>query len=90
MVSATGGVVSSASAVASAANLASSGTLSPPVAAAGAVLASLTSVLVNLPLAGRVARSALVFRRVLWMLSALTAAGVIGLLLRRFLPEGFP
>jgi uncharacterized membrane protein (DUF4010 family) len=90
VVSATGGVVSSASAVASAANLASSGTLPATVAAGGAVLASLTSVLVNLPLAGRVARNSRLFRRVLWMLFALTCAGVAGLLLRRFLPAGLP
>jgi uncharacterized membrane protein (DUF4010 family) len=44
-----GGLVSSASAVAAAASLAASGTLTADVAAAGAVIASLTSVMVNLP-----------------------------------------
>ncbi|HTD90991.1 MAG TPA: DUF4010 domain-containing protein [Burkholderiales bacterium] len=44
-----GGLASSASAVAAAASLAASGTLTADTAAAGAVIASLTSVMVNLP-----------------------------------------
>jgi uncharacterized membrane protein (DUF4010 family) len=92
-VSATGGVVSSASAVASAANLASSGTLSAQVAASGAILASLTSIVVNLPIAGRVARDRLLFRRMLLMMTAISVAGAAGLAVLRFLPglpTGFP
>jgi uncharacterized membrane protein (DUF4010 family) len=44
-----GGMVSSASAVAAAATLAAKGTIHPVVAAVGAVIASLTSALINLP-----------------------------------------
>jgi hypothetical protein len=54
--SAVGGVVSSASAVASAANLAAAGTLPPQVAGIGAIIASATSALINLPLVARLAQ----------------------------------
>jgi uncharacterized membrane protein (DUF4010 family) len=49
-VCAVGGEISSASAVASAANLAAAGRLSPQAAGNGAVIASLMSAMVNLPL----------------------------------------
>lgn len=48
-VSLLGGMMSSASAVAAAATLASKGAITPAVAAVGAVIASLTSALINLP-----------------------------------------
>jgi uncharacterized membrane protein (DUF4010 family) len=54
-VSLIGGAVSSASTVASAGNLAMAGTLPTKVAAIGAELASVTSVLINLPLVARLA-----------------------------------
>jgi uncharacterized membrane protein (DUF4010 family) len=49
LVSFLGGLMSSASAVAAAGTLAAKGAISPEVAGAGAVIASLTSALVNLP-----------------------------------------
>jgi uncharacterized membrane protein (DUF4010 family) len=49
LVSLVGGAVSSASAVAAAASLASNGSISPGVAATGAVIASIASVAINLP-----------------------------------------
>ncbi len=49
VVSFLGGLVSSASAVAAAASLAANGTLAADTAAAGAVIASLSSVMVDLP-----------------------------------------
>jgi hypothetical protein len=51
-----GRFVSSASAVASAANLAASGAVSIQVAATGAVFASAMSAIVNLPLVARLAK----------------------------------
>ncbi|MDB5758788.1 MAG: magnesium transporter accessory protein [Burkholderia sp.] len=49
LVSLIGGAVSSASAVAAAASLASNGSITPGVAATGAVIASIASVAINLP-----------------------------------------
>lgn len=49
LVSLIGGAVSSASAVAAAASLASNGSISPGVAATGAIIASIASVAINLP-----------------------------------------
>ena len=90
-VSVAGGLFSSASAVASAATLAAHGQLPVVEAANGAVLASLTSALVNLPLIARTARQprlthALV--RALGLVAALGLAGAFAqdFLLRRFLP----
>ena len=56
-VSIAGGFVSSASAVVSAGTLAANGNLTPAIAGNGAVLASLTSLLVNLPLVSRISGS---------------------------------
>lgn len=78
-VSVLGGLVSSASAVASAANLAASGAVSAPVAAVGAVLASMTSALVHWPIVARISRDRRLARRVGWVLGAavvLAAAGI--------------
>ncbi len=55
-VSIAGGLVSSASAVASAATLGAAGTLSAVVAGTGAALASVASIVVNLPLVARYSR----------------------------------
>ncbi|HEX5073971.1 MAG TPA: DUF4010 domain-containing protein [Gemmatimonadaceae bacterium] len=81
-VSALGGLVSSASAVAAAANLARAGTTSIGVAATGAVIASVTSVLVNWPLAWRVGKDRRLAHRLLWGLASVGVAGVIGELAR--------
>ena len=77
-VSVAGGLFSSASAVASAATLAAHGHLPVTEAANGAVLASLTSALVNLPLISRVAQQPRLSRalnRALGMIAALGLSG---------------
>jgi uncharacterized membrane protein (DUF4010 family) len=85
VVSLVGGCVSSASAVASAANLAASGSVPAPVAGVGAILASLTSVLVNLPIVWRLSRDRLLTRRIAWTLIPITLLGAFGVLAQRFL-----
>ncbi len=79
-VSILGGLVSSASAVASAANLAASGALTPAVAGTGAVLASVTSALINWPLIARIARDRGLTRRVGWLLGAVVVLAAAGIL----------
>ena len=81
-VSALGGLVSSASAVAAAANLARAGTTSAGVAASGAVIAAMASVLVNWPLAWRVSESRWLSHRVLRGLGLVALAGLVGELAR--------
>jgi uncharacterized membrane protein (DUF4010 family) len=78
-VSVIGGMVSSASAVASAANLAASGTIAPQVAALGAVLATMTSALIGLPLAARIAGERSLVQRISWALAAVVVLGAIGI-----------
>ena len=78
VVSVLGGMLSSASAVASAGTLAARGTLEPGVAAVGAVLACFTSALVHLPVAARAGRDSRLTRRVAVMLGAVTIAGALG------------
>ena len=73
-----GGVVSSASAVASAATLASQGTLGAGVAATGAVLASLASVGVNLVLVARFGGDRALTGRLARTLLVVVLAGVLG------------
>jgi uncharacterized membrane protein (DUF4010 family) len=85
-VSVVGGFVSSASAVASAGNLASAGTLSPSVAAIGALLASVTSALVNLPIVARVAGDRALTRRVAVVLAALVVLGAVGVAVQMLVP----
>jgi uncharacterized membrane protein (DUF4010 family) len=85
-VSVVGGFVSSASAVASAGNLASAGTLSPSVAAIGALLASVTSALVNLPIVARVAGDRALTRRVAMVLAALVVLGAVGVAVQMLVP----
>jgi len=81
-VSLAGGVISSASAVASAANLAASGTLSPEVAGVGAAIASAASVLVDFPIVARLGHDPVLTRRVGTTLGITTALGGVGLLLQ--------
>jgi uncharacterized membrane protein (DUF4010 family) len=88
-VSVVGGFVSSASAVASAANLASTGTLSPSVAAIGALLASVTSALVNLPIVARVAGDRALTRRVAVVLGALVVLGAVGVAVQMLVPVAY-
>ncbi|MBW4590366.1 DUF4010 domain-containing protein [Aetokthonos hydrillicola Thurmond2011] len=73
-----GGLISSASAVASAATLADHGTLSAKVAGTGAVLASVTSALVNLPLVARISRTRQLTIRLTIALGLVSVLGLIG------------
>jgi uncharacterized membrane protein (DUF4010 family) len=92
-VSLIGGVVSSASAVAAAASLVSNGSVPSHVASTGAVIASLASVLINLPLVLRAHNKGLTLRLSIAMLS-ISAIGIIGALaskpLLNFLLEKIP
>ncbi|WP_293776430.1 MgtC/SapB family protein [uncultured Oxalicibacterium sp.] len=76
-VSLIGGVVSSASAVAAAASLVASGSIPVHVASTGAVLASLASVAINLPLILRSHNRGLVLRLGVAMLS-IAVLGIVG------------
>jgi uncharacterized membrane protein (DUF4010 family) len=77
-VSVVGGFVSSASAVAAAAMLASQGKVTPVVAGVGAVLASLASVGVNIVLVARFSGSRALARRLGIALSIVLAVGLVG------------
>jgi uncharacterized membrane protein (DUF4010 family) len=76
-VSLLGGLMSSASAVAAAGTLAAKGAISPEVAATGAVIASLTSALVNLPFVLRCRHRGFRHRLAASMI-AVAAFGLIG------------
>ena len=77
--------MSSASAVASAANLASARTLSPGIAGVGAVLASGASAIVDLPIVARVGQNRLLTRRVAMALTATIVLGLVGVFLQHML-----
>src|SRR5580658_3054433 len=79
-----GGLVSSASTTAAAANMVAHGQLQPGVAGTGVVLASLASALINLPIVQRQAKNPALFRRLMMLTLALTLLGVAVLLLREF------
>jgi uncharacterized membrane protein (DUF4010 family) len=64
--------------VASAATLAAAGTLSAQVAGVGAIIASGTSALVDLPIVARVARDSRLTRRVGWVLGITILLGITG------------
>ena len=81
-VSLAGGLVSSASAVASAANLSAAGQLSPVVAGNGAIIASIASALIHLPLVIRVGRTPALSRRVAVVLGAIVLLGAVGILIQ--------
>lgn len=85
-VSLAGGLISSASAVASAGTLAGHQKLPLTVAANGAVLATMASALINLPLVARIAQQPTLTRQVAIGLGLIAALGVIGLLLPEFIP----
>ncbi|MBB3224080.1 MgtC/SapB family protein [Pseudoduganella umbonata] len=93
VVSALGGTVSSASAVAAAASLAAEGKLELDVAATGAILASLASVAINLPFVLRVPNRRFVASIAVAM-SVIAAVGLAGLLLgeplARFVTDHWP
>lgn len=77
-VSAVGGVVSSASTVASAANLATAGSLTPFVAGTSAVIASIASAIVDLPLIARFGRDARLTRRAALLVVLIIVLGAVG------------
>lgn len=81
-VSAVGGIVSSASAVASAANLAAAGTLSAQVAGIGAIVASAMSAVVNLPLVARLAKDRVLTLRVACVLGSIVLLGALGCIIQ--------
>jgi uncharacterized membrane protein (DUF4010 family) len=85
-VSLLGGLVSSASSVASAGVLARAGTLAAPVAGTGAVIASLASTLVDLPVVARVAREGPLTRKTAIGLGLITAVGAVGAVLGLLAP----
>ncbi|HEV7508472.1 MAG TPA: DUF4010 domain-containing protein [Thermoanaerobaculia bacterium] len=77
-VSLVGGLISSSGSVASAGLLAAHGTLAWTVAGIGAVLASLTSALVNLPLVARIVQDRSLTRKVAWSLGLISLLGIAG------------
>ena len=77
-----GGLVSSASTAAAAANMVAHGQLQPGVAGSGVVLASLASALINLPIIQRQANNPVLTRRLTTLTVALAILGVAVLLLR--------
>jgi len=89
-VSLAGGLVSSASAVASAATLAARGALPPDVAARGAVLASLASVAVNVALAARVSGQRRLTLRLAGSLALVVILGLAAMAALLLLPPLLP
>jgi len=83
-----GGLFSSASAVASAATLCAHHELSPTIAANGAILASLMSVLVNLPLVLRVGRQRRLAVSLAWALGLVTLLALSGVIIEQALFPG--
>jgi uncharacterized membrane protein (DUF4010 family) len=77
-VSVIGGTVSSASAVASAGTLAARGAVEPAVAGAGAVLASVASAVVHVPVVARATHDRGLTRRVAVAIGAVVAAAAVG------------
>ncbi|MGN6732608.1 MAG: DUF4010 domain-containing protein [Candidatus Binatia bacterium] len=86
VVSAIGGVVSSESAVASAANLSAAGTLPPYVAGNGAIIASAMSAIVNLPLVARLAKDRRLTLKTAGALGTIFLLGVLGCIIQALYP----
>jgi uncharacterized membrane protein (DUF4010 family) len=84
-VSVAGGFVSSASAVAAAGTAAAHHDVSTAIAANGAVLASLTSTLVDIPLVARVASQRSLTVRLSVALGVIAAVGIAGIMLHAWL-----
>jgi uncharacterized membrane protein (DUF4010 family) len=83
IVSAIGGLISSASATASAATLFSDGNLAASTAAAAATFASLTSLFVNVPLVMRLLAGTPESRRIIISIMIICACGVAGAILQQ-------
>jgi uncharacterized membrane protein (DUF4010 family) len=86
-ISVAGGVVSSASAVASAGILAAQGHVTPAIAGVASVLASLASAAVNLVLVARMAHDRNLTLRLARSLGIVVALGIAGALLQTQLPK---
>lgn len=84
-VSLVGGMVSSASAVASAGAVAAHHQVDVGVAATGAVLATLVSAAINLPLAARVSSNRALARRLALPIAVIVALGIAGVAAQRLL-----
>lgn len=89
-ISLVGGLVSSASSVASAGSLAAQGTLPASVAGTGAVLTSLTSALVNLLLVARIGREGALTRRTALAMTLIVILGIMGAVLGVLWPLPLP
>jgi uncharacterized membrane protein (DUF4010 family) len=85
VLSAAGGIVSSASTVASAANLATAGSLTARIAGHSAIIATIASALVDLPLIARFGRDARLTRRVTLLIGTITVLGALGVAAEIFL-----
>ncbi|XXF74976.1 MgtC/SapB family protein [Myxococcaceae bacterium GXIMD 01537] len=86
-VSAVGGFVSSASAVASAASLCAHGTITPAVAGVGAIIASLASAVINFALVARVSDQRPLTLRLGRALGAVILLGLVGAFVQSRLPS---
>lgn len=82
IVSLLGGLISSASAVASAGVLARHGSITFQVAGVGALLASMMSALINLPLVARVLKERSFLKRLIIVLVLVSLSGLLGILLQ--------
>lgn len=89
VVSAIGGLFSSASSTVAAANLSARGSISPALAGSGTVVASIASAIVNIPLVARHVRDGETVRRVVTVTALQTFAGIAVLLLQRYLVKSF-
>ena len=82
-VSIAGGLVSSASTTAAAATMARHGNITPSLAGSAAVLASLASALINLPIVWRIIKNKPIVRRLTWEMSSSIAAGITAVIIDR-------
>jgi uncharacterized membrane protein (DUF4010 family) len=80
-ISVLGGLVSSASTSAAAANMVGHGRLQPGLGGAGVVVASVASALVNLPIIHRNAKYSSLSRRLAVLTVALSVVGIVALML---------
>ena len=85
LVSVVGGLASSASTTAAAAHLAARGQLTPEIAGMGAVLTSITSALVNLPVVQRQTRRKDLSIRLAWLSGLVALAGIMALWVEHWL-----
>lgn len=79
-----GGIVSSSSTVATAAQLVSQGVITPLVAGSGVVLSSISSALVNVPVVWRGSGSASLVRKVAWAIGCIVLASAVGIALNPY------